>query len=348
MAASSEASRPVLLDDWIAGAESGEDRLPRSAPGQKAGEADDARAKAAAPEGFSTAGLYVPDLAKFCKRRFGNGATVTARGMHLFNLSCRLPSGKLRPVDAEKACDQQFGKASAAMAVGLDLAGWRCVKWPQTDRHVVPFLIVPMDLALDPAVVEQALANVARVIRTTQAWYLEQMGDVTFKALQPLIHVSRKSAEDWRRLSCRTAGLPRPAFCPPDLGPEERYVLLYEAINEVSPRFQRVQADIAVPLFTFSGLADHDFFLGAAALGGPRGVSYNVQAPNVAACPAAEPYCGTYAFGHETGHNFGLPHTCDRGISDCQRSIMWTASPPTAILFDVEKDDLRRSSFFQP
>jgi hypothetical protein len=299
------------------------------------------------PSGFVSDPLRSPDFGLYCHEHHGSEATVRS-DLFFDQVFCDQPGADTR-VNPARACSEQFGTDAVAVLVGIRAGDWKCARWADAIHDVIPVLLVPSDLAHNLAQVDAGLANVARVLSNVRRWYREQMGSKTFRLLQPLVKIARQPASEWNRLSCVTVRpQDRPAYCPTTSEPEDRYILFDTAWQEVSPWFPDVSREIIVPVFTFSGIDSERFWYGAAAAGYEHGLAWNVQAPEVASCDEDQPYCGMYALGHETGHNFGLPHTCDRSPQppDCGRSIMQTGQPPQANLAQAEKQALAVSPWF--
>ncbi len=280
--------------------------------------------------------FYYPlDVGRAAREQYGRSATAVATGDHLYSWAAKVGT-ELRPLDLRRAVTTQYGPSYTLVAVGVSLWDWRAVNFSALPKAVLPVMAVASDLFFYVRGVRTGLARYASVLATMRNWYKARAGK-TVRLLQPLVVPTNRTSEQWNQLSASTAD------------PAHRFDLLYEAIAAYQAQLPARGDNLRVVIAPFTG-ASPEVWLGAASSDGfavapPRATSVN--------CPLGPPLdepCSdaTYALGHELGHTFGLPHSCDVYAADpnCSRSIMQTGKPWDAILLPGEVAQLNASGFF--
>ncbi len=280
--------------------------------------------------------FYLPlDLTRAAQEQYGRSATAVATGDHLYSWMAKVRT-ELKPLDLSRAVTSQYGVSYTLVAVGVGLWDWRAVNLSSLPRTVLPVMAVASDRFFNVRGVRSGLSRYVSVLSTMRNWYKARDGK-TFRLLQPLVVPTNRTSDEWNRLSASTAD------------PAHRFDLLFEAIAAYRAHLPARTENLRVTIAPFSG-SNPEAWLGAASIDGfavapPRATSVS--------CPLGPPLdegCSdaTYALGHELGHTFGLPHSCDAYPTDpnCGRSIMQTGKPWEAILLPGEVSQLDRSGFF--
>ena len=285
-------------------------------------------------------GYYRPlDLERAAEEQYGAGAVLVATGDHLYDWKVRVPTSKLlQHLDIAEAVADQYGSEWRVVMAGVHKYDWKAVRPSEPDEVVLPVVLVASDRFFDVAGVARAVERFRSVVGRVQSWYGARVG-ARLRVLEPLVMPTGLSSAEWDDLSAISAD------------PEHRYDFLDECIRSYEASLPEAGSNLRVVLSPYTG-ESAGVWLGAAASGRyaaapQRATSLDCPAEGMLGSACAD---AAYAIGHELGHTFGLGHSCDEypGHPRCGESIMQTGRPPEAILLQQEVCELLASPFFHP
>lgn len=315
------------------------------------------QARPAIDASFDSSTYKSIDLNRQCRAQYSRFSYAIRTGDHAYDWRCNV-NGAERNIDTTSACKAQWGSTYRPVLLGGHAYDWACTNWSGTTNKVIPVVVIASEYFHNISAIEDAVQTAARVTQNTQDWFKDEMNSgKTFKTVRPIVKLSLEPTSHWHDLSC-LSGRPapfndRPSICADRTSPQARFDFFFEGRNEVSYLFDNKSSntDIVVPVFIYTGNNSDAVRLGAASTRDTANkIAFSVQPPNVAACNLGDFWCGIYALGHETGHNFGLIHTddLDPRPDNSTRSIMQTGGNKTTDMFlaDAEQSALDSSSFF--
>lgn len=302
---------------------------------------------------FTTRRLFRPVtpaiLDQYCQEKYTivDGVTAYRSTDNNYDWNCQTGTDVLEAnISIASVCRELFDKDVVLLGGSGD--EYACVDWSNAEFTIVPVLIIASDYVSNEQRISEALGSVEASIERVRHWYRRKMSSGrTFRATQPIIHLSTRSAFSWNELSCLT-GSPseRNAECVDKTSPADRFGYFYAGqVEAASTSLGPNPRNIIVPVMIYTGPDSEEFGLGAAAAG-----AFSVNPPSVSVCPVSSDDCALYSIGHEMGHSFSLGHTCDvLSPPECYTSIMQLGLPTIleAILFEFEQDVLNESPFFQ-
>jgi hypothetical protein len=285
------------------------------------------------------------DLQAFANINYGIGASVKfSNPNHIYDLNIE-KDGRMYNIDMKTIVKSQLGARYYPVMTGLTGFDWSAISNVELTQKIVPIVIIPSDAFYDIADSKDMANNLLANINYSQKWYQNHMPDgKTFRLLDKTIFVySDKLTTYWNKLAEMT-----------DWGdtPEEKNKNRFAYLEEAKSLFEKSLPELA----NFkSTIICASVWVGrevkASGLGAAASDNFVIQPPSVATSQGRQ---HIYAIGHELGHAFGLPHSCElynnRTNPSCDESIMQNPGDKflqVGTLLPEEKAILFKSLYFK-
>jgi hypothetical protein len=292
----------------------------------------------------------------YAKSVYGKNAKAIATSDHLYGWKIEV-DGKSYGINMDEAAKWSHGSNYISVATGVHKYDWCAFNIDENKDIIVPIMVVAKDKWQDIEDVKKASVNVLGGLTATKKWYEKntRQGSTAGKSFDFLdkvivFNASQKGTE-WNDFAKATD---IPDTTTPDPYPSEpnREILDLRLQPYLKSRFKDIHKHKVIFLTVpYTGLGSNASGAGALCRG-----NFVTQPPSIAEINADTTTDTTkrdmiiYSIGHELGHAFGLPHSCDLYAKpDCYDSIMQnpTNNFSVAKLLSQEITQLFASPYFR-